>query len=63
MTEFEGVLAKTEITKQIDVLRKLVRLVNFENNEGELGLGYNIDWNKDQVEIIQTKIIELVKKL
>jgi hypothetical protein len=63
MTEFEGVLAKTEITKQIDVLRKLVRLVNFENNEGELGLGYNIDWNEDQVEIIQTKIIELVKKL
>jgi hypothetical protein len=59
----EEILQKTEITKQIDVLKNLLELESFEDGKGELLAGYKYYWDEEEGNIIKNKILELVNKL
>lgn len=47
----------------IEVLGNLLDLIGIENEEGEFQLTMKKNWDENQQNIIQDKIIELVKSL
>ena len=59
----ETIFEKTEIAKQIDILKNLLKIENFQSEEGKIVSGYAYDWMEEDVELIKNKILELVKKL
>jgi hypothetical protein len=59
----EEILQKTEIAKQIDILKNLLELESFEGEKGELLTGYKYYWDEEEGQIIKNKILELVNKL
>lgn len=58
-----NIMTKQEKIKAIEVLGNLLDLVGMENEEGEFQLTMKKNWDEDQQNIIQDKIIELVKSL
>ena len=58
-----NIMTKQEKINAIEVLGNLLDLIGIENEEGEFQLTMKKNWDEDQQNIIQDKIIELVKSL
>jgi hypothetical protein len=59
----EVILQKTEMAKQIDILKNLLELESFEDEKDELLARYKYSWDEEEGKIIKNKILELVNKL